>query len=129
MIGFFSDLSIVGRFVCDEVRYLLAAPDSYYAIVAEALKVTSLEYRAHCIDSALTSISYLHQDIWVPLSSPPWMYFIGNCKDNIAALKDDDSVTEPLTVKMKTLALLGFAQMLFLLVSWYWKHLYIYNTD
>ena len=96
------------QILCDEVQYLMAAPDSYYALVAEALKVTCMEYKAHCIDSALTSISYLHQDIWVPLSSPPWMYFIGNCKDNIDALKGDHSVTDPLTVKMKTLALLGF---------------------
>ena len=96
------------QILCDEVQYLQAAPDSYYAITAEAVKVTPTEYRAHCIDSALTSISYLHQDIWVPLSSPPWKYFVGNCQDNIATLKDDESVTEPLSVKMRMLALMGF---------------------
>ena len=96
------------QILCDEVQYLLAAPDSYYALVAEAVKVTPNEYKAHCIDSALTSISFLHQGIWVPLSSPLWKYIIGNCKENIAALKEDESVTEPVAVKMRTLALLGF---------------------
>lgn len=92
----------------DEVQYLLAAPNSYYETVAEAVKITATEYRSHCVNCALTSISYLHQDIWVPLSSPPWMYFVGNCQDNIAKLKGDESVTEPLSVKMRTLALIGF---------------------
>ena len=56
------------------------------------------------------------------------MYFIGNCKDNIAALTDDDSVTEPLTEKMKHGHFWDLTLMLCLLVSWY-RNISIDNTD
>ena len=93
-----------------ELQYILTTPQFCYTIVAEALNVSPIKYRSHVIESSVVSIAYLYEDVWVPLSEPPWRYFMGDIRQNIAALKVTDDVTEPVSLKMRTLALLGFEE-------------------
>jgi len=96
------------QILCDELQYLFALPDSFYSTVAEAVKLSTVEYKSHCTETSLVSIAYLYQDVWLPLSCPPWKYFMGNIRENIDALILDEDVTEPVSLKMKSLARLGY---------------------
>ena len=90
----------------DELQYLLTTPLFCYTTVAEALRVSPIEYRSHVIETSLVSIAYLHDDMWVPLTVPPWKFFVGDIRQNIATLKNLDDRTAPVSVKMRTLAIL-----------------------
>ena len=94
----------------DELQYLLTTPQFCYTTVAEAIKVSPIQYRACVIESSLVSIAYLYEDMWVPLTEPPWKFFVGDIKQNIADLKVTDDVTEAVSLKMRTLSLLGFEE-------------------
>ena len=82
------------QILVDELQYLLALPDSFYLIVAEAVKLTPIDFKSHCIEASLVSIAYLYQDVWLPLSRPPWKYFIGDIRQNISSLMLEEDVTE-----------------------------------
>ena len=101
------------QILSDELSYLLNAPDFFYTTVSEAVKVSFLEYKTHCIDSSMVSIAYLELDVWVPLSLPPWKYFMGDINENLGVLKVDETVSEPISLKMRTLLRLGFEEDVF----------------
>ena len=96
------------QILSDELQYILTLPDLFFTTVAEAVNLSFIEYRSHCIAASMVSIAYLHLDIWLPLSRPPWKDFLGDTKKNLESLKVDDTVTEPTSVKMRSLLRLGF---------------------
>ena len=93
--------------VCDEHRYLLSAPDSFYQCVGTALGLDAQAYRSDVLKASLTSMAYLHMDCWVPLTLPPLCYAMGNIQTNMVALKAETDVGDATTAKMQALALLG----------------------
>ena len=96
--------------VNDEHRYLLATPTSYFETVGDVLGMNPIDYRSHVVEASLTSISYLHMDIWAPLSEAPWTYFHGDARQKMTALMEEEGVTHPVAVKMQTLARLGYEE-------------------
>ena len=56
----------------------------------------------------VTSIVYLHLDVWMVLSKPPWCYAIGDITANVEALKDAADVSDPIGSKIQTLSRLTF---------------------
>ena len=95
-----------------EHRYIELAPAHFFETVSAILNVDCDWYRTSALESSLTSISYLQMDIFGSLSEAPLKYVIGNLKDNIDLLKKDEEVIDPLALKWKGLATLGFDEEL-----------------
>ena len=93
--------------VCDEHRYLLSAPVSFYQCVGTVLGLDAQVYRSDVLKASLTSMAYLHMDCWVPLTLPPLCYAMGNIQANVAGLKAETDVRDATSAKMQALALLG----------------------
>ena len=93
--------------VCDEHRYLLSAPSSFYECISAALGLDVQVYRSDVLKASLTSMAYLHMDCWVPLTLPPLCYVMGDVQANVDALKDESDVREATSLKIQTWALLG----------------------
>ena len=62
------------------------------------------------LESSLTSVSYLHMDCFGPLAEAPLKYVIGDISANIQVLMGDEGVVDPLALKWKALANLGFEE-------------------
>ena len=65
-------------------------------------------YRSSVLESSLTSISYLYMDCFKPLTTAPLKYTLGDVSAHVEALKTDGDISDALTLKWKSLALLGF---------------------
>ena len=91
-----------------EHNYLMSAPQLLYDSVGALLHIDAEEFKSDVIEASLTSISYLYMECWVPLSQPPLKYTQGDVRANIEDLKKDMSVVDEVSLKMQTLALMGY---------------------
>ena len=72
------------------------------------LNVVCNLYKTLVIKSSLTSIAYLRMDCLAPLTTAPLKYAIGDVPATVEGLNDEEDISDPLTLKRKTLAVLGF---------------------
>ena len=95
-----------------EHRYIEEAPMFFWESISALQNVDSHCYKTSCLECSLISLSYMHMDIFSSLSEAPLKYCIGDLDANIESLKTDDDITDPLSLKFKGLATLGFEEEL-----------------
>ena len=83
-------------------------PEYFYQRISAMLNVDCHWYRSSVLESSLTSISYLYMDCFKPLTTAPLKYTLGDVSAHVEALKTDGDISDALTLKWKSLALLGF---------------------
>ena len=94
----------------DEVQYLLKAPESFWQSISDVLHVSPSDFKAHMLQSTVTSIGYFWMDVWQALAAPPWTYCLGDINDRIQEFNLGPTMTEHTTSKIQTLVLLGFEE-------------------
>ena len=91
-----------------EHNYLMSAPQLLHDSVSFLLHMEADDFKSDVLDASLTSISYLFMECWVSLSQAPFKYTQGDVRANIRDLMQDMSVDDEVSLKMQTLALMGY---------------------
>jgi len=92
----------------DELDIVRNAPAHFWQTLGDVLGVSAIAFKGHVLESVVTSIGYMHMDVWRSLQQPPWCYCIGDIPGNVEALKDAADVEDHTAAKMQMLARLGF---------------------
>ena len=95
--------------LADEHQYILAIPHYFHQTIADLIGSDPLSYRSDAVEASIISIGYLYMELWLPMESPPWCYFLGDVHETVAKMMDGGPVpTDDVGVKMHTLAMLGY---------------------
>ena len=92
----------------DELDLVRNAPSHFWETLGDVLGVDPVAFKGHVLESVVTSIGYMHMDVWRPLQQPPWCYCLGDIHLNVEALKAAPDVEDHTAAKMQMLARLGF---------------------
>ena len=95
------------KVVQDEHKYLASGPEYFFSEVSASLNVDCHLYGTCVLESSLTSIAYLHMDLFASLTTTPLKHALGDVAANVEGFKNEEDISDPLTLKAKTLAELG----------------------
>ena len=92
--------------LADEHQYILAIPHYFHQAIADLIAWDALLYKPRAVEFSLTTIVYFYMDLWVPMESPPWWYFLGDVHETVAKMMEGGPVPiDPIGLNMHTLAI------------------------